>query len=476
MKRASKCLLGAAVLLLFGAAICSANLISYIEPRANKEVLIVMEDDGTNPVELFVARNRDPAIEGPTVSPAGPDESWILFNQQHIYKIPPGGGDPVLVLCIGGTDTFGAPYYCHGAGGRWSPDGSEILFHCHDSVGSHEGSSLALLGANHTADETCASELIRIYEAPLPWGVDGPATWNHDGSQITVLEINSDNEETEEGRLAVIERQASGVWERIHTKELTPGSPDLQDHYPQDLSWQPQAESRLLTFRLRDGVGYWLASVDLDTGVWDYVLDKGGSQVQLGFDSYPRWSSNGEEILFTDQEGNLVRWTYPDGDRQVIGSGFRSDWQRDAVAGVCGDGNCAGSENQCNCALDCGAYPSDEAGLCSDLTDNDCDGPIDCEDSDCKWDEACPFCGDFVCNGDETECSCSVDCGTPPSSEAGLCTDGVDNDCDGDFDCDDPDCSDDQACTSTCGAKGEACATGDDCCSGLCHPVKLECK
>ena len=51
-----------------------------------------------------------------------------------------------------------------------------------------------------------------------------------------------------------------------------------------------------------------------------------------------------------------------------------------------------------------------------------------------------PVCGDLTCDPGEDQCSCDTDCGTPPAGEAGLCTDGVDNDCDGDVDCADPDC------------------------------------
>ena len=161
----------------------------------------------------------------------------------------------------------------------------------------------------------------------------------------------------------------------------------------------------------------------------------------------------------------------------MIGSGTLADWQRDVVVGFCGDGDCAGSETQCDCPEDCGAYPPTEADLCTDLADNDCDTYVDCGDVDCKFDAACiePSCGDGSCDENETQCDCPDDCGVAPLTETS-CTDGVDNDCDGEFDCDDLDCSDDEACISTCLPKGDPCSSGADCCSGLCHPVKLECK
>ena len=70
---------------------------------------------------------------------------------------------------------------------------------------------------------------------------------------------------------------------------------------------------------------------------------------------------------------------------------------------------------------------------CTDVMDNDCDGQVDCADSDCLG-QTCGANG-YTCSAAHT-CSC----GGGVSTEVGKCGDGVDNDCDGQVDCLDSDC------------------------------------
>jgi len=84
--------------------------------------------------------------------------------------------------------------------------------------------------------------------------------------------------------------------------------------------------------------------------------------------------------------------------------------------------------------------------VCDDGVDNDCDGLMDCDDSDCPADvPPCapppppPGCGDGDCSEGETNCNCPTDCGQPAASETD-CENGIDDDCDGKVDSADSDC------------------------------------
>jgi hypothetical protein len=198
---------------------------------------------------------------------------------------------------------------------------------------------------------------------------------------------------------------------------------------------------------------------------------------------------------------------------------------------VCGDGTCDSGEDCVSCATDCPSFPIGGAscgnGLCEAGDGEDCvscpgdcdgiqggkpsgrfccgfggDNPMGCGDSRCTsggfdctevpagpggstccGDLVCedpedgftcgldcgapPFCGDATCDPGEDACTCAADCGTPPATEAGLCTDGADNDCDLAVDCADPDCDGiDPACqTVDCSTFGDksSCNAQADC-------------
>ncbi len=116
------------------------------------------------------------------------------------------------------------------------------------------------------------------------------------------------------------------------------------------------------------------------------------------------------------------------GDTAVVG----------ASADQCATGfHGCGSTYVFDCQPICGNGILEEGEACDGMADAACPGA-------CQSDCTCgPSCGDGTCDPDEDSCSCTVDCGTPASSEVpgSTCIDDLDNDCDGFIDLDDPDCA-----------------------------------
>lgn len=152
----------------------------------------------------------------------------------------------------------------------------------------------------------------------------------------------------------------------------------------------------------------------------------------------------------------------------------------------CADPLCAGkacnaagtkacSKNACVCPGGAG-FEGSGAAHCSDGQDNDCDGDVDCADSSC----ALLTCANGkICQAGA--CTCSL-------AEANeiSCSDGADNDCDGQVDCADPDCSgracsaaggvcSGSSCTCELGAESVCLNGADDDCDGLADCADSDC-
>ena len=57
------------------------------------------------------------------------------------------------------------------------------------------------------------------------------------------------------------------------------------------------------------------------------------------------------------------------------------------------------------------AAAASEAGLCFNAIDDDCDGIADCGDADCAGTPGCGWCGNGLCEPGESGASCPWDCG-----------------------------------------------------------------
>jgi hypothetical protein len=100
-----------------------------------------------------------------------------------------------------------------------------------------------------------------------------------------------------------------------------------------------------------------------------------------------------------------------------------------------------------------------------DGIDNDCDGTVD---------EGCTTCVDADGDGyDDAACG-GTDCDDTNSfinpGMAEVCDNGIDDDCDGAVD------GEDSECTATCQPAGADCTSNEDCCSLRCHPRFNYCK
>jgi spore coat protein A len=136
------------------------------------------------------------------------------------------------------------------------------------------------------------------------------------------------------------------------------------------------------------------------------------------------------------------------------------------VRACCGDAMCEGQETEDSCAVDCAPEPPQPPVCeptevpeisCFDSLDNDCNEAVDCSDESCDGALGAPTnCGVGECAA-TGQLSCSsgsqVDTCTPgtpgvegPDGDA-TCSDGLDNDCDGQVDADDFDCQAPVQCT-----------------------------
>jgi hypothetical protein len=139
--------------------------------------------------------------------------------------------------------------------------------------------------------------------------------------------------------------------------------------------------------------------------------------------------------------------------------------------GICEAGN---GEDCVACPADCAGRQGGKPSTRYCCGDGAGSGPIPCSDGRCAANGlACTTvpslpndycCGDGVCANGESCGTCRLDC----TLGAEICTGGVDEDCDGAVDCADSQCSTNVACQATCQPSGVSCTTNAECCSQSC--------
>jgi hypothetical protein len=126
-----------------------------------------------------------------------------------------------------------------------------------------------------------------------------------------------------------------------------------------------------------------------------------------------------------------------------------SFWKNDGSCYLCawdGEQCVQSTQTQCGC-------PEPGSEICTDEKDNDCDGFIDCDDSDCIEHPNC-----MSTTTTTTTSTTETTSTTIPEFETD-CDDDIDNDLDQLVDCDDSDCFNDPACQETTTTTETTCTT-----------------
>jgi len=431
------------LVILVQPSLSSGTMITY-SGGAHQKVM-VMDETGSSPTVLHRGSKFSPFSAHPSISPPLLDgTAWIAFTDTDVdqgagaalYRVRTDGSGLTKVLCGGGTYGDGE-FYGSVGDQKWSPDGSQIAVHWGDHIFLVPAGSEVGLGA---VDDACTStDLQRIYTYELDpetgegWTMVGNTAWNYNGTQIAGIEVHEPRPEVgdDDVRLVVFEHQSTG-WVVLRTVDT---DADIYGRYAWDLDWQRGPDGNLLTFTTWEGQGpgqsvRWINWIHSESGNWGHLAEGGGAS----------WSPDNTQLIFTNSRNKLVKWDYPNGPGEVVGSGGTPDWQRNPLVITCDNGDDCDDSNPC----------TDDAcngGLCESTANSaPCNDANPCTDPD--------FCSGGECTGLAIDGVYNEDCGGWCCE--GECAAGV-NSCE-------------------CLPKGEICTENAECCSGQCHPRKGTCK
>jgi hypothetical protein len=476
----------ALTLLMFPALVAPTSASKIAFSIGREQTLVVMDETGANPTEICHSTScpgngghRFGGGEGITISPPGPDGTWVAFDKVDwdrgagagLYQVRADGTGLDKVLCSAGSYIDGS---LHGdvMDEQWSPKGTEILVQNSNPTTNSFGLLPAgfAVGSGATGAD-CASLLLRIYEPQEDgWGIEGHAAWNDDGTKIAFFEYNQDPAV----RLVILVRQETG-WQPVFIPTDVEHNSCCGPFFNRNLDWQRGGNLLAFSSPMGDREPQWLNWIDATSGDWGY-LTEGGIRLE---GSSPSWSPDGSQLIFSDDRGNLVKWTYLqtngnvlEGSTEVMGLGWDPDWQRDPLSITCE------FDSDCQDGNPCTDDACDQvSGLCSNPPNfNTCD-----DGNECTLSDTCDASG--LCSGlpasDGDSCSgggfcCGAQCVVPA--------------CMVDVDCDDGDFCTLDACSSwldpcaascqyttnpdpicQCLPKRASCSSDTECCSNKCR-------
>ena len=149
-----------------------------------------------------------------------------------------------------------------------------------------------------------------------------------------------------------------------------------------------------------------------------------------------------------------------------------------AATSCCGDDTCEGTENDVNCAIDCGCTVPADCDDANECTVDDCVANV-CQNTPVADGTSCNAGADLCCGGSCASVACNVNgdcddgdaCSTDTCLNGGTCSATCDNAfpaCQNGDGCCPPGCTFTNDDDCPCGGQNAPCSVNGDCCSGNC--------